>query len=197
MIENMKHLKHHIFAPKASDVIAATSNRGDHSGGLDEPRKMKKVCMEETRHFLKPSPSSIAATTAAPLISTIDTYSFGLFMSKKLQLKQQQQQAFESNTDQLSMMTIENVAHEVAAANKQNKRKEDTGNYVELPYKKQTAKEVAAQKKVFYHYSILQELLHTLSKSASQPASQEGDLNDNLHAGISMALTQEDINEDL
>jgi len=56
-----------------------------------------------------------------------------------------------SNNNGISNQGMSNYNH---FHHHQRGRKDDPTNFIELPYKKQTVKEVAS-KKVSYHYSIL------------------------------------------
>ncbi|KAL4442228.1 hypothetical protein ABPG74_009246 [Tetrahymena malaccensis] len=150
---------------------------------------------------IKASPQVQNTNTAQNTTNSSDYYSASLFLKAKKQLQQTQQQTSQQQNalspfslcktdysstlfNEVSIVPLEtqlnheanNIQNNNPYSHHQRQRKEDQMNYVELPYKKQTAKENTT-KRFYYHYSVLQELLTPLS--------------------ISMTLAQEDINEDL
>ncbi|KAL4482765.1 hypothetical protein ABPG72_022325 [Tetrahymena utriculariae] len=149
---------------------------------------------------IKSSPQVQNNSNAQNTINSSDYYSASLFLKAKKQLQQNQQSTQQQNAlspfslcktdyssnlfNEVSIGPLEtqnshdtnNIQNNNPYSHHQRQRKEDQMNYVELPYKKQTAKENTT-KRFYYHYSVLQELLTPLS--------------------ISMTLAQEDINEDL
>ncbi|EAS04779.3 hypothetical protein TTHERM_00467280 (macronuclear) [Tetrahymena thermophila SB210] len=148
----------------------------------------------------KASPQVQNTTNNQSSTNSSDFYSASLFLKAKKQLQQTQQSTQHQNAlspfslyktdysntlfNEVSIGPLEthnshdanNIQNNNPYSHHQRQRKEDQMNYVELPYKKQTAKENTT-KRFYYHYSVLQELLTPLS--------------------ISMTLAQEDINEDL